>query len=222
MADDKQFNNIVLMGPPGSGKGTQSQILHNRLHIPHLSTGEMLRAEAASGSEFGLKIKEIIDKGNFVPDEWSASITGRNLASKECDKGFVLDGFPRAVPQAIALDKIIKDLNLKIDVVIEIQVPDEYVIERIVGRYLCNDCQTMYHKKFKLPAVEGRCDVCGGSNFVRRADDTYETVLSRLRKYRAVTAPVLPYYEERGLLVCVDGTGTIDMVSEKIKKVIGH
>ncbi len=217
-----KHENIVLMGPPGGGKGTQARLLHDRLHIPHLSTGEMLREEARSGSELGQKIKELIDKGNFVPDEMSISLISQKLDSEECSKGFILDGFPRTVPQAMALDKMMKDRDLKLDVVIEIQVPDEYVIERIVGRYMCATCGTMYHDKFKQPKVPGRCDVCGGTKFVRREDDNYETVVSRLRKYRAVTAPVLPYYEERGLLVCVDGTGSIETVCEKIKKVIGH
>ncbi len=217
-----KHENIVLMGPPGGGKGTQARLLHDRLRIPHLSTGEMLREEARSGSELGQKIKELIDKGNFVPDEMSISLISQKLGSEECSKGFILDGFPRTVPQAMALDKMMKDHDLKLDVVIEIQVPDEYVIERIVGRYMCATCGAMYHDKFKQPKVLGRCDVCGGTKFVRREDDNYETVVSRLRKYRAVTAPVLPYYEERGLLVCVDGTGSIDTVCEKIKKVIGH
>ena len=216
-----KHEDIVLMGPPGGGKGTQARILCDRLHIPHLSTGEMLREEARSGSELGLKIKELIDKGNFVPDEMSISLIADKLDSEETKNGFILDGFLRTVPQAQALDKLLKDKNLKLDIVIEIQVPDEYVIERIVGRYMCADCGTMYHDKFKKPKAYGRCDVCGGTNFVRRMDDNYETVVSRLRKYRAVTAPVLPYYEERGLLVCVDGTGSIETVAEKIKKVIG-
>ena len=138
-----KHEDIVLMGPPGGGKGTQARILHDRLHIPHLSTGEMLREEARSGSELGLKIKELIDKGNFVPDEMSISLIAGKLDSEETKDGFILDGFPRTVPQAQALDKLLKDRDLKLDIVIEIQVPDEYVIERIVGRYMCADCGTM-------------------------------------------------------------------------------
>ena len=157
-----KHEDIVLMGPPGGGKGTQARILRDRLHIPHLSTGEMLREEARSGSELGLKIKELIDKGNFVPDEMSISLIADKLDSEETKNGFILDGFPRTVPQAQALDKLLKDKNLKLDIVIEIQVPDEYVIERIVGRYMCADCGTMYHDKFKKPKAYGRCDVCGG------------------------------------------------------------
>ncbi len=222
MDEKKQKCNIVLMGPPGGGKGTQARILHERLGIPHWSTGEMLRKETLSGSELGLQIKELIDNGNLVPDDLGISLIAQKLDGEKCLRGFIFDGFPRTLPQATALEKMMRDRNLNLEVVIEIQVPDESVIERIVGRYMCAKCSAMYHNKFKKPLNFGRCDSCQGTDFVRRFDDTYETVVSRLRKYRAVTSPVLPYYEERGLLVCVDGTGTIDMVSEKIKKVIGH
>ncbi len=213
---------IVLMGPPGGGKGTQARLLEERLKIPHISTGEMLRSAGRAGTELGLKAKALIDKGNLVPDEMCIELIKTELEKPELKNGFILDGFPRTLRQAEELDTLLDAEKLHLDVVVEIQVPDDYIVDRVVGRFSCVKCGAMYHEKYCVPRVYGKCDVCGGTQFMRRIDDNIDTVLSRLAKYRALTAPVLPYYESVGLLKCVDGTGTIEEVKEKIRKVIGH
>ena len=215
-------HNIILMGPPGCGKGTQAKILQDKLSIPQLSTGDMFREAAASGSPEGLQIKELISKGAFVPDEVTIVLIRKKLTSPLCAHGFILDGFPRTVAQAKALDELLSSLGQQLERVIEIQVPDDYVVERVVGRYTCAQCGTGYHKTFKKPQVEGVCDKCRGTEFTHRADDNAETIKVRLDAYRAMTAPILPYYEEKGLLVRIDGTGSIDAVCENIKKAIGY
>ena len=217
----KSFH-IVLMGPPGGGKGTQARLLEERLKIPHISTGEMLRSAGREGTELGLKAKALIDKGNLVPDEMCIELIKTELEKPETKSGFILDGFPRTLRQAEELDTLLDAERLHLDVVVEIQVPDDYIVDRVVGRFSCVKCGAMYHERYCVPRVYGKCDVCGGTQFMRRIDDNIDTVLSRLAKYRALTAPVLPYYENVGLLKCVDGTGTIEEVKEKIRKVIGH
>lgn len=210
--------NIVLIGPPGAGKGTHAQILEKELGIPHLSTGDMLRQVAATGSELGLKIKALIDGGNFVPDEVMVPFVVDKIDSPECKNGFILDGFPRNLPQAELLDTMLAERGLKIDIVIKLQVPDTYVTQRILKRAKCGDCGQMYQ-------VDGEnmdCPFCGSSNVIRRADDNEEAIKHRLKIYRTVTAPITPYYEDKGLLACVDGTGTIDDVAEYIRKVISY
>lgn len=215
-------HNIILMGPPGCGKGTQAKILQDTLSIPQLSTGDMFREAAASGTPEGNQIKDLMAQGKFVPDEVTIALIQKKLTSSACANGFILDGFPRTVAQAEALDGLLARLNTKLECVIEIQVPDEYVIERIVGRYTCAQCGMGYHTTFKKPQVEGVCDKCHGTEFTHRADDNAQTIKVRLDAYRAMTAPILPYYEEKGLLVRIDGTGSIDAVCEKIKKAIGY
>ena len=210
--------NIVLIGPPGAGKGTHARILQKEFGIPHLSTGEMLREAAASGSEAGLKIKALIDGGNFVPDEVMVPFVVDKINSSECEKGFILDGFPRNLVQAELLDKMLSDRGLKVDVVIEIQVPDAYVIKRILKRAECGDCKAMFQVESKDDTV---CPHCGSHNIIRRADDNLEAIKRRLKIYRTVTAPIIPYYENRGVLECVDGAETIDQVSADIKVAIG-
>lgn len=213
--------NIVLMGPPGGGKGTQARLLVERLKVRHISTGEMLREAGRKGTELGLKAKELIDKGQLVPDEISVALISECLEEEESKNGFVLDGFPRTVPQAEELDKMLKEKEINLDNVIEIQVPDEIIEERIIGRYSCVKCGAGYHDKFLKPKIYGVCDYCGGTEFVRRVDDNRRTVKERLIKYRALTAPVLPYYESREKLTCVDGTGSIETVKNKIKSILG-
>ena len=215
-------HNIILMGPPGCGKGTQAKILQDTLSIPQLSTGDMFREAAASGTPEGSEIKSLMAQGKFIPDAVTIALIQKKLLSDECKQGFILDGFPRTVAQAEALDGLLARMNRQLGCVIEIQVPDEYVIERIVGRYTCARCGTGYHTTFKKPRVEGVCDKCYGKEFIRRADDNAETIKVRLDAYRAMTAPILPYYEEKGLLVRIDGTGSIDAVCENIKKAIGY
>lgn len=224
---NKQIRHIVMLGPPGSGKGTQAAILSEKLGIDTVSTGSVLRAEAQSGSKMGEKIKKLIDKGSLVPDKWMIKIMEKVLMDPVNAKGYILDGSPRSVPQAKGLDAMLKSRKMKklgqeLDAVIYLQVPDDYVVERIIGRYQCASCKTLYHEKFRPTKVFGICDNCGGKEFTRREDDTFETVVSRLRAFRTVTAPLIPYYEKKGLLVCIDGTGPIDVVSEKIRKVIGY
>ncbi|MBR1948202.1 MAG: nucleoside monophosphate kinase [Alphaproteobacteria bacterium] len=218
---------IVMMGPPGSGKGTQSAILSEKLGINTYSAGELLREATLSGTPEGNAIKEIIDKGNLVPAEYIVNRIEAKIIKPENHKGYIIDGFPRTLDQAKVFEEMqqkpfFQENGLAVDLVILLQVPDEYVIDRIIGRSQCAKCGTLYHEKFKPTNVFGVCDVCGGKEFTRRADDTYETVVSRLRNYRRVTAPVIPYYEDKGLLVCVDGTGPIDVVSEKIRKIVGY
>ena len=218
---------IVMMGPPGSGKGTQSAILSEKLGINTYSAGELLREAAASGTPEGNAIKEIIDKGNLVPAEYIVGRIEAKVKEPENRKGYIIDGFPRTLDQAKVFEEMqqkpfFQENNLAVDLVLLLQVPDEYVIDRIIGRSQCAKCGALYHEKFKPTKVFGVCDECGCKEFTRRADDTYETVVSRLRNYRRVTAPVIPYYEDKGLLVCVDGTGPIDVVSEKIRKIVGY
>ncbi len=228
MTENKKMpRHIVMMGPPGSGKGTQSAILSEKLKINTYSAGELLREATLSGTPEGNAIKEIIDKGNLVPAEYIVNRIEAKIMEPENHKGYIIDGFPRTLDQAEVFEEMQRkpffvENKLGVDLVILLQVPDEYVIDRIIGRSQCANCGTLYHEKFKPTNVFGVCDVCGGKEFTRRADDTYETVVSRLRNYRRVTAPVIPYYEEKGLLVCVDGTGPIDVVSEKIRKIVGY
>jgi len=218
---------IVMMGPPGGGKGTQSAILSEKLGINTYSAGELLREATLSGTPEGNAIKEIIDKGNLVPAEYIVNRIEAKIIQPENHKGYIIDGFPRTLDQAKVFEEMqqkpfFQENKLAVDLVILLQVPDEYVIDRIIGRSQCAECGALYHEKFKPTKVFGVCDNCGCKEFTRRADDTYETVVSRLRNYRRVTAPVIPYYEDKGLLVCVDGTGPIDVVSEKIRKIVGY
>ncbi|MDR1026109.1 MAG: adenylate kinase [Lactobacillus sp.] len=211
---------IVLTGAPGCGKGTQARLLKEKIGIAHLSTGEMLRAEAKTGSDLGRKISELIDKGNLVSDEMIIEMLSKRIDEQDCDKGFILDGFPRTLPQAEVLEGMLKDKGINLDGVVEIQVPDEIIMERILGRYSCMKCGAQYHDRFIKPKVYGVCDVCGGTNFYRRIDDNMNTVKNRLVNYRSLTYPTIPYFENKGLLKTVDGTGTIEATSEKIQKAL--
>lgn len=211
---------IVLTGAPGCGKGTQARLLKERVAIPHLSTGEMLRAEAQTGSDLGLEIKALIDGGNLVPDEMIIKMLAKRIDADDCKNGFILDGFPRTLPQAEVLGEMLKDKGITLDAVIEIQVPDEIIMERILGRYACMKCGQGYHDKYQKPKVYGVCDNCGGTEFYRRIDDNRSTVQNRLVNYRALTYPTIPYFEQKGLLRCVDGTGSIEAVSKKIDSLL--
>ncbi len=212
---------VVFTGAPGCGKGTQARLLKERVAIPHLSTGEMLRAEAAKGTPLGLEIKALIDDGNLVPDEMIIKMLSARIDEEDCKNGFILDGFPRTLPQAKVLDEMFAKKEIKLDAVIEIQVPDEIIMERILGRYACMTCGQGYHDKFQKPKVYGVCDNCGGTDFYRRIDDNRETVQNRLVNYRALTYPTIPYFEKEGLLKTVDGTGTIEAVAKKIDAILG-
>ena len=212
---------IIFTGVPGCGKGTQARILEEKLSIPHLSTGEMLRAEASKATPLGLEMKALLDRGAFATDEMIIDMVAKRIDEEDCQNGFILDGFPRTLPQAEALDKMLAERGISLDAVIEIQVPDEIIMERILGRYACMKCGAGYHDKFQKPKIYGVCDVCGGTDFYRRVDDNRTTVQNRLVNYRALTYPTIPYFEKKGLLRCVDGTGTIEAVSKKIDSVLG-
>ena len=207
---------IIFTGVPGCGKGTQARILEEKLSIPHLSTGEMLRAEAAKATPLGLEMKALLDRGEFATDEMIIGMVAKRIDEEDCKHGFILDGFPRTLPQAEALEKMLSKKGIALDAVIEIQVPDEIIMERILGRYACMKCGQGYHDKYQKPKVYGVCDNCGGTDFYRRIDDNRATVQNRLVNYRALTYPTIPYFEKKGLLRCVDGTGSIVAVAKKI------
>ena len=212
--------NLILLGPPGAGKGTQAERLQKAFNLVQLSTGDMLRDEVKSGSELGKTAKEIMEKGQLVPDDLIiAMISGRLDAQTDGD-GIILDGFPRTTAQAEALDEMLEEKGLHMDHVIQITVDEDAVVERIAGRYSCAKCGAGYHDKFKKPKKEGVCDECGSTEFTRRADDNAETVRSRLEAYNEQTAPILPYYRDGGRLQEVDGMGSIDEVFERIKAVL--
>lgn len=212
--------NLILLGPPGAGKGTQAQHLHSSLGIAKLSTGDMLRSAVASGSDLGRKAKDIMASGGLVPDELVVSLIKNRIALPDCSSGFILDGFPRTLGQAEALDVMLNSENKKLDFVIELKVDDKQLIERITGRYSCVKCGAGYHDSFKQPRKKDVCDECGSSEFTRRADDKAETVTARLDAYHRQTAPLLPYYRERGILASVDGMADIAEVTKQIDNIV--
>jgi adenylate kinase len=212
--------NIILLGAPGAGKGTQARRLEERYQMVQLSTGDMLRAAVASGSELGQEAKVIMDAGQLVPDELVIRMISERIDEPDCAKGFLLDGFPRTTAQAEALDAMLAEKGLKLDAVIQIRVDEEALVERITGRFTCASCGAGYHDTFQRPAQEGVCDNCGGTEFTRRADDNEETVRSRMEAYRAQTAPILPHYEAQGLVQEVDGMADIDEVTAQLYKVL--
>jgi adenylate kinase len=206
--------NLVLLGPPGCGKGTQAARLRDRLGVIHLSTGDMLRAEVAAGTEIGRIVDGLMRAGALVPDDMIIGIIGSQFDARGAADGFLFDGFPRTLPQALALDEMLKDRGLKLDHVISLDVADEAMVVRITGRFTCAKCSEGYHDQFKRPKKEGICDVCGSTEFVRRKDDTPETVRRRLAAYREQTQPLLDYYERKGLVRHVDGMKDIDGVTD--------
>ena len=213
---------LILLGPPGAGKGTQAQVLVAKHGIAQLSTGDMLRAERDSGSELGQKFGEIMARGDFVTDDLMIEMIAKRIEQEDCAKGFILDGFPRTQAQAEALDLMLTAKNLKLDAVIELTVDEGALIERIVGRYTCSSCNTGYHDTLNKPSVEGTCDVCGGTDFKRRDDDNAESVKNRLKVYRDQTAPILPYYQAKGIVSQVEGMGEIDDVSSAVAAIIAE
>ena len=212
--------NIILLGPPGAGKGTQARRLEARRGMKQLSTGDMLRAAVAAGTEHGKKAKAVMDRGDLVSDETVVSIIADRLDEPDAAQGFILDGFPRNVAQATALDRIMASRGLALDLVIELAVDDEALVRRLGGRFSCAECGKGYHDLFDPPKVAGRCDGCGSGDFVRRADDNAETVKSRLGVYNRQTAPLVAYYGSRGKLRKVDGMAGIDEGSRQIEEAL--
>ena len=214
--------NLILLGPPGAGKGTQAKRLERQYGLVQLSTGDMLRAAAASGSELGRQAKKVMEAGQLMPDDIIIAMIAERIDRPDTENGFILDGFPRTTAQAKALDKMLAERRLKLDLVIELKVDDAVLVERISGRFACAKCGAGYHDLYQRPKVEGRCDRCGATEFVRRPDDNAETVKARLAAYHAQTAPILPYYAERGVLRSVDGMAEIDEVAAQIEALISE
>jgi adenylate kinase len=204
---------LILIGPPGAGKGTQARVIENAFGIVQLSTGALLRAAIESGSELGRKAKKVVEGGELMPDDVMVSIVSDRVDEPDCRNGFILDGFPRTVAQAEALDEMLAGKGLKLDHVVEIGIEDDLLVDRLTGRFECAKCGEGYNDKFKKTAVDGVCDKCGGTEFIRRADDTEEKIRTRLAIYHEQTRPILPYYRERGILKSVDGAKDLDDVT---------
>ena len=212
--------NLILLGPPGAGKGTQAKRITDQRGLVQLSTGDMLRAEVKSGSALGIEAKKVMDAGQLVSDAIVIEMIDHRIDKPDAAKGFILDGFPRTVAQAEALDAMLARKGKKIDEVIELKVDDAALIERIAGRFTCAKCGTGYHDKFHRPKVAGTCDKCGSHDFVRRPDDNAETVKARLVAYHQQTAPILPHYAKKGLLRSVDGMAEMAEVARQIDQVL--
>lgn len=203
------------MGPPGAGKGTQAEGLIEKFQIPHISTGDMFRAAIKAGTSLGMKAKEFMDAGSLVPDEVTIGIVAERLAEADCVNGFLLDGFPRTIAQADALDKILVDLQMKLDGVLNIEVDEVKLIERLTGRRICRQCGATYHMVFNPPSADGVCDKCGGELY-QRSDDTLETAKNRLDVYNLQTQPLIEYYRGQGILKEINGDQDISKVLEDI------
>jgi adenylate kinase len=212
--------NLILIGPPGAGKGTQAKILEDKRGLKQLSTGDMLRAAIAAGTEIGRKAKAIMDRGDLVSDDVIVGIVSDRMDQPDIKNGVVFDGFPRTPAQAEALDKMLASRTQKLDAVIEMKVDDEALVARIVGRYTCRSCGKGYHDRFQQPKSAGVCDQCGGTEFTRRADDNEKTVRDRLTVYNNQTAPLVAYYSQKGNLHVVNGMADISQVTAEIGAVL--
>lgn len=213
---------IVLLGPPGAGKGTQAKRIEKALNIVQLSTGDMLRAAVAAGTDVGKRAKAVMEAGKLVSDDILIAMIEARIAEPDCKNGFILDGFPRTVAQAQALDAMLKGKGTKLDSVIELAVDDAALVARISGRYSCGACGAVYHDQTKPSKAEGVCDACGSTKIVRRPDDKAETVAARLKAYHDQTAPIIPYYREQGVLKTVDGMADMDQVTKALGKILGR
>ena len=207
---------IILMGPPGAGKGTQAEKLVDLYQIPHISTGDMFRKAQKDGTGLGLKAKSYMDQGQLVPDEVTVGIVKERLAEADCKEGFLLDGFPRTVQQADALDTILAELDMALDCVVNIEVDKAFLVDRLTGRRVCRTCGATYHIANKAPKVEGVCDKCGGELY-QRGDNTIETVSNRLDVYAAQTAPLIDYYKSKGIMSSIDGSKSMEDVLADIR-----
>jgi adenylate kinase len=212
--------NIILLGPPGAGKGTQASRLEAGRGMVQLSTGDMLRAAVKAGTPVGLQAKSVMESGGLVSDDIVSGIIGERLDQPDTEAGVIFDGYPRTAAQADALDGLLAERGRKLDWVIELGVDEAVLVDRVVGRYTCSKCGEGYHDRFKQPATEGVCDVCASTEFKRRPDDNAETVHTRMAEYRAKTAPILPIYESRGLVKRVDGMADIDTVTHEIEAIL--
>jgi len=212
---------LLLVGPPGAGKGTQAAMICAKLGIPHISTGDMFRKAIKEGTKYGKKAKEYIEAGQLVPDSITVEIVKERLKESDCSLGFLLDGFPRTVAQAEALDKILEELGVNLDKVINIELPDAKILDRLTGRRTCPKCGATYHIKNNPPSEEGKCDECG-SDLIQRSDDTEATVKSRLEVYHEETAPVIAFYESKNLVCYVDGDQPISQVLTCVGRCIGR
>jgi adenylate kinase len=214
--------NIILLGPPGAGKGTQAQRLVDRYGMRQLSTGDMLRAAVKAGTPVGLQAKAVMDRGELVSDAIVSALIGEELDAMGPDTGAIFDGYPRTAAQADALDAILAERGRRLDRVIELAVDEDALVERITGRFTCANCGKGYHDTFELPRQPGVCDRCGGTEFKRRPDDNEETVRTRMAEYRAKTAPILPIYEARGIVSRIDGMAPMDEVTAAIEKALAE
>ena len=212
--------NIIFLGPPGCGKGTQAKRLEDKCGMVQLSTGEMLREEVRSNTKIGLQAKDIIEAGKLVVDDIVVSMIDRRLGDTEGNAGFILDGFPRTVSQAKSLDQLLKKRDMSLDQVVEFQVDEEVLVRRITGRYSCADCHQGYHEEYQKPRMPGTCDKCGSTKFTRRSEDNEGTVRSRLIEYNAATAPIVDFYDDRGVLISIDGMAEIEQITEQLENII--
>ncbi len=213
--------NIILLGAPGAGKGTQARQLEEKYGLIQLSTGDMLREAIKRGEPLGQQAKKIMDAGNLVPDDFMIKMIEERIEQSDCAKGFILDGFPRTVPQAEALDEMLAEKKKSLDAVIELEVDEEKLIERVAGRFTCSKCGQGYHDKFKPTKKPYICDQCGGSEFTRRTDDNAGTMKARLKAFKDQTAPILPYYKNRGVLKSVNGMTAMEDVFKALERVLG-
>lgn len=211
---------IVLLGPPGAGKGTQAKSISNKYSVPHISTGDIFRYNISNGTPLGIEAKKYLDKGHLVPDELTIDIIKDRLKQEDCKNGFLLDGYPRTVNQAEALETLLEGLGTKLDTALLIKVPKSFIIDRMTGRRVCKACGASYHVLFNPTKTEGVCDLCGGETY-QRADDNEATVSERLEIYDAQTQPLIEYYSNKSLLTEVDGTQTIEKVFEDIVDILG-
>ncbi|ENK1244431.1 adenylate kinase [Clostridium sp. FAM 1755] len=212
---------VILLGPPGAGKGTQAKLISEKFSIPHISTGDIFRANIKEKTPLGIEAKRYIDNGQLVPDEVTIGIVKDRLTKDDCDNGFLLDGFPRTVAQAEALDEFLKGINKDLDVAILTKVPEEFILERMTGRRVCTSCGASYHIRFNPPKVEGKCDICD-NELIQRKDDTEATVKERLEVYSKQTYPLINYYKDNGIISEVDGTEAIDKVFGNISNILGR